>query len=225
MIINNFNDFTKALLRTGFSVGGPNSEGIFSLCSSFGEDVQWHTNDLDTDPWEWRIRVLDERNDIAYSKLFFRKSGYITKDWYPYFLAVRRQGNSFDDAYLSGTVSHYAKRVYEVIRQEGALPLHLIKRLGEFSKEDNSRFEGALVELQMKMFLTMCGRARKTSWGGSEYGWPSTVFCITEDFFGKDVFKKAATISKQDAFNKIAQHIHRLNPDAEDKKIYKFING
>ena len=31
--------------------------------------------DPETDPWEWRIRVLDERDDIAYAKLFYKKSG------------------------------------------------------------------------------------------------------------------------------------------------------
>ncbi len=65
-------------------------EGVFTLSDAFGESIAWHTEDPETDPWEWRIRVLDEYTDIAYGKLFFRKSGYITKEWYPYFLAVRR---------------------------------------------------------------------------------------------------------------------------------------
>lgn len=101
--IQNYNDFVTALLSNGFSVGGGNSEGIYALISwSWDENppydtpVRWHTGDPETDPWEWRIRVLDERNDIAYAKLFFNKSGYITKEWYPYFLAVRR-GNGQDN--------------------------------------------------------------------------------------------------------------------------------
>ena len=44
------------------------------------------------------MRVLEEREDIAYSKVFFRTSGYITREWYPYFYAVRRKGESFQEA-------------------------------------------------------------------------------------------------------------------------------
>ena len=106
-MIVNYSDFVKELKRIGFSMGGGNDEGIHSVINwSWNETppyetpVRWHTGDSDTDPWEWRMRVLEERNDIAYSKLFFRKSGYITADWYPYFYAVRRGNQSFDDVYF-----------------------------------------------------------------------------------------------------------------------------
>lgn len=72
--------------------------------------IKWHTGD----PWEWRMRVLEERDDIVYAKLFFRTSGFITKEWYPYFYAVRRQGETFEEAYENGTISQMAKRIYEI---------------------------------------------------------------------------------------------------------------
>lgn len=38
---------------------------------SYDTPVRWHTGDPETDPWEWRIRVLDERDDIPlYSHSF-----------------------------------------------------------------------------------------------------------------------------------------------------------
>ena len=65
--IRSFSDFTSALLSAGFSIGGGNGEGIFSVIpSSWGEaapyetPVRWHTGDPETDPWEWRMRVLNE---------------------------------------------------------------------------------------------------------------------------------------------------------------------
>ncbi len=59
--INNYNDFINALLKVGMTTGGEkNSDGIFALCDYYGDCIQWHKEDLDTDPWEWRIRVLDE---------------------------------------------------------------------------------------------------------------------------------------------------------------------
>lgn len=229
-MIKCFNDFTAELLKAGFSMGGGNSEGIYAVVPwSWNETppyetpVRWHTGDPETDPWEWRMRVLDERNDIAYAKVFFKKSGFITKVWYPYFLSARRDGKLFTDEYQNGTVSQYAKRVYDCLAEADILPFHELKQQTGFSKEDKTKFERALVELQMKMYITMCGRQQKLSQKGEEYGWSSTVFCTTERFFGNEVFEKAAAISKDDAVEAITERILELNPNAEPKKIKKFI--
>lgn len=230
--IYNYHDFIEELLQAGFSMGGGNAEGIYAVVPwnwnekpAYDTPVRWHTEDLDTDPWEWRMRVLNERNDIAYAKLFFRKSGYITKEFYPYFLAVRRGEKTLDEEYEKGMISHYAKKIYRIILEHGTLPLHAIKQIGGFSKEDKSKFDRAMTELQMKMYLTMCGKQQKLSQKGEEYGWSSTVFCTVEDFFGKETVELAAKIEKQEAAARITEQIYLLNPEAQEKKILKFIEG
>lgn len=232
MMIRSFDDFVSGLLEAGFSMGGGNSEGIFSLITwnwkeepPYDTPVRWHTGDPETDPWEWRMRVLDERSDIAYAKLFFKKSGFITKEWYPYFLAARRGNGSFKEAYLDGTIGNYEKRIYDAIAEYKILPLHEIKQIAGFGKEDNSQFERALTELQMKMYITMCGRQRKISRSGEEFGWYSTVFCTVEGFFTGDMLIMENKISEQQAIEKITERIYKLNPNADLKKILKFIKG
>jgi len=232
MIIRGYDDFVSGLLEAGFSMGGGNSEGIFSLITwnwkeepPYDTPVSWHTGDPETDPWEWRMRVLDERSDIAYAKLFFKKSGFITKEWYLFFLAARRGSKSFEEAYLDGTIGNYEKRIYDAISEYKSLPLHGIKQIAGFSKEDNSKFERALTELQMKMYITMCGRQRKISRRGEEFGWSSTVFCTVEDFFDEDMLIMKNSISEQDAIEKITERIYKLNPNADLKKAIKFIKG
>lgn len=232
VVIKNYDDFVRALLEAGFSMGGGNSEGIFSIIPwnwnevpPYDTPVAWHTGDPETDPWEWRIRVLTERKDIAYGKLFFKKSGYIVKEWVPYFLAVRRGNETFDRAYEKGGISHPAKRIYAAILENGSLPLHDLKRIAGFDKGDKSQFDRALIELQMKMYLTLCGRQQRVSQKGEEYGWSSTVFCALEDFWGKEVFEQAAEISMEEAIERITGRVLELNPKAEPKKIMKFIKG
>lgn len=223
--VNCFEDFCETLQNCGFTMGGANSEGVFTICDLFGDNIMWHTENPDTDPWEWRMRVLNECTEIAYSKLFFKKSGYITKSWYPYFLKIRRKGESLEDAYLNGTISNTAKRIYEIIEEHEVIALHNIKKLGNFSKEDNYRFEKALVELQMNMYITMCGRQQKTNQFGEGYGWNSTVFCTTEKFWGLELFHMADSISEQEAVKKITEQVYKLNPNANERKIKKFIFG
>ena len=231
MNIQNYDDFCRELLSAGFSLGGGKDEGVFALIEyswdnePSGSPVRWHTGDPEHDPWEWRIRVLDEREDIAYSKFFFRKSGYITREWYPCFLAARRGGRSFDEEYGDGVISNHCKRIYDLLRDGGALPLHAIKQMGAFSPEDKAKFDKALIDLQMKLYITMCGRQQKISAKGEEYGWSSTVFCTTESFWVGEVFERAAALKPDEAGAAIADQIYKLNPSADPKKIRKFILG
>ena len=238
-MIKNYNDFIEALLNAGFSMAGGSDDGIYAVIKGgwneqqpVGNPIKWHTGDPDTDPWEWRIRVLNQRDDIAYGKLFFKKSGYITRAWYPYFLAARRGGEDFEDAYARGVISHFAKRIYDVVHENEMLPLHGIKQMAGFTRNDKSGFDRALNELQMGMFLAMCGeqsRAGSKIGPGQSMGpngsWPSTVFCTTEQFFGSDVFEEAARISKNDAIRAIREQVLSLNPAADEKKIARFIGG
>jgi hypothetical protein len=231
-MIKNYNDFTKELLKAGFSVAsGGNDEGVFGLIKhGWSEEpsddpIRWHTGDPETDPWAWRMRVLAERDDIAYGKIFFRKGGFITKEWYPCFLAARRGRLSFAEEYDEGKMSHFTKRIYETVARYEDLPLHEIKQLAGFKREDKSKFDSALTELQMRMYLTICGERSKISHKGKEYSWTSTVFCTTEKFWGANVFAEADRMDAAEAAEKIKEQVFRLNPAAQMKKIAKFING
>lgn len=224
-MICNYGDFIDKLLQVGFTIGGENNEGVFALSDDFDRQIQWHTEEVETDPWEWRMRVLEERSDIAYGKVFFRKSGYITKEWYPYFLAVRRQGRSFDALYEAGEISHLAKTVYRVVEENGYVPTHALRGLCGVGAEEKSKLERAVTELQMKLFLTMCGRQQKVSQAGQEFGWNSTVFCTTENFWDDRVFTEAAGIAPQLAAEIIRKQVYAQNPDALEKKVEKFIWG
>lgn len=230
-MVNNFKEFCSRLLKCGFSMAGGNDKGIYAIIpyswenqDSIDSSVKWHTGDPETDPWEWRMRVLEERDDIAYSKVFFRTSGYITRDWYPYFFSIRRQGELFEEAYENGTMSQTSKRIYHIISENGPTALHELKAMGDFKREDNASFEKALIELQMRMFITMCGRTQKKNKYGEGYGWNSTVFTTAENFWQERKLK-LEDVNADEAYEKIMQQVLKLNPDADIKKIDRFIKG
>ncbi|MBQ6697329.1 MAG: hypothetical protein IJN16_11545 [Lachnospiraceae bacterium] len=225
-MVHNFQEFCEELIKSGFSMGGGNAKGIYAVIpfdwkSSIPDcPIQWHTGNPETDPWEWRMRVLEERKDIAYGKVFFGTSGYITKEWYPYFLAVRRQGMVFEEWYDEGKISLLEKKIYEAISENGQMALHELKSSCGITKETASKFDRALTNLQKYLFVTMCGRTQKKNKYGEGYGWNSTVFCTVEDFWGEEL---SIDISSEEAYKKIHDRILELNPDAEEKAIRKFI--
>ncbi len=225
-MVKSFDDFCEKLLESGFSMGGGNAKGIYAIVSFDwknpipGCPIAWHTGDPDTDPWEWRMRVLEERDDIAYGKVFFGAGGYITKQWYPYFLTVRRQGFAFDEWYHEGKAGLLEKKIYEAIEESGHMALHDLKRECSITKESTGQFDRALTSLQKNLFITMCGRKQKVSSLGKPYGWNSTVFTTVEKFWGEDL---TADISVDEAYYKIRERILLLNPEAKEKDIKKFI--
>ena len=229
-MIANFEDFCRELQGCGFSMGGGNARGIFALIDfdwqtqgALDTPVRWHCGDPEIDPWEWRMRVLEERDDVAYAKVFFRTSGFITKEWYAYFYAVRRNGQSLEEAYEDGKISRDAKRIYEIVSR-GQAALHEIKALGGFGRADKAAFDRAMIELQMGMYITMTGRRQKKNKFGLEYGWNSTVFTTVENFWlerGYELPEMDAGESRE----KIRKQILALNPSADEKTIRKFILG
>jgi len=94
-----------------------------------------------------------------------------------------------------------------------------------FSRDEKSRFDSAVTELQMRLYITACGEQQKLSQKGELYSWPSSVFCTTERFWGEAVFNAAAQISAKEAASRITEQVCRLNPSADKRKIERFIRG
>ena len=69
----------------------------------------------------------------------------------------------------------------------------------------------------------MCGRSRKISNSGTVFGWSATSFCTVESFFDECVFEEAGNLTRNEAISKITDRVLKLNPNADNKKIKKFI--
>lgn len=221
--IDSFYSFCEALREVGFSMGGSNDEGVFSLCNYFSDNIVAHTGDKETDPWEWRIRGITECKDLAYGKLLLNKGGWITKKWFPYFMSIRRGNKTLIEMYNDGLISNTAKKIYDLISNTPGLSLQEIKATVGYDKNEKSEFDASITMLQMKMFITISGEKFKLSKDGKAFGWPVTTFRTIEDSFGEEIFDLSCAIDKQDAIERIMEQIFILNPNAESKVIFKFI--
>lgn len=100
--------------------------------------------------------------------------------------------------------------------------MHDIKRLAGLSGETSAHIEKALTDLQMSMLLTICGRQQKRNAFGELYGWSSTVFCTPGGILAR---RRYRDIPPEEAAKRIRARVLELNPDAQERKIRKFIYG
>lgn len=232
MEIHHYNDFIAALEEAGFAMAGGSADGIYSIIPwgwdaepPYDTRVTWHSGKPDLDPWIWRLRVLEEGGRFAYGKVFFKKGGFITRQWYPHFLKVRRKGQTMEEAFAEGRISYEAKEAYDAVVRLQPVPLHTLKAELGITRDSKSSFDRALVELQMGLWVTISGARPKQSQDGQDYGWSSTVFTTTEAFWGPEVFDEAGTLSEKAAHEAIREQIVRLNPEARAAKMNRFIDG
>lgn len=223
--VDTFHDFLEDLDLCGFSIAGTNPEGVFTLCDCFTEHIIWHTGQPETDPWMWRIRCLEERDDIAYAKFFCKKAGYIKRTYYARFMAIRRHYNDIRTAYQEGVFDRYTRYVYEAISYAGVVSMHELKKLLGITREVNGQFERALTTLQMLFYITICGARQKISSDGESYGWHSTLLCTTEVFWGNEMLYEAQSIDPVQAYIALEKQIYCINPNADARKVQKFICG
>lgn len=217
--ITEYADFISIVEDIGFMPLSNNCIEFTNL-SDLTVPEQWHT-DLPSDPWPWRIQI-EQDHKAAYGKLFDKKPGFISLKWYPKFLAARRKGYSFSELYSQGLFSQYAKQIYILFEEHEILAAHEIKSLGGFTKELNAKFESAMGELQMGMFITGNGTKRKVNHKGEAYGWPSTAYSTVETWAGDKLMEEAERIKPQDAMDEIIQRIKEITPHARTTRLKRF---
>lgn len=218
--ITEYGEFIDMVEKLGFMTLSNNCINFTNL-----EDLtlkeQWHT-DLPSDPWLWRVSIEKDQK-AAYAKLFDKKPGFISLQWYPKFFAARRRGRSFSELYSEGLVSNYAKQIYDLFDGQNVLAAHEIKSLGGFTKDLNSKYESAMCELQMGMFITVKGTKQKISAKGETYGWPSTAYTTVEAWAGNELIEASYNIHPKDAMDEIIQRIREVTPNTEAKKMKRFL--
>lgn len=220
-LIKTFDEFASYLDEVGFMTLSGNPLGYPNL-STLTEPGQWHTN-LDTDPWLWKTRIVEERS-ASYAKLFLGLPGFISRAWYPVFLAARRGGDSFDDAWEKGVMSPEARRIYQLFDGRTRLAAHEIKQLGGFT-QTKSRYESAMAALQTGMLITVSGMTRMTTLDGRPHSWPVTEYMRVEDWVWYDTVELSKLLNHKQAEEKITAKVLEIIPEADRQKIDRFIGA
>lgn len=182
----------------------------------------WFVKDV-KGPWEWREEVA-EAGEIAYAKLFNKKAGFISKEWYPDFANYRRDGYDFDARYDDGLASMPSKRIMDVLLEhgEGLLSSDLKQRAG-FVKDAAKGFDTAMTLLQMQTYITARKFEYKQDKEGRPYGWGVGRYAVSENVFGVERVTSRYNVKPAESKERIAEHVAKLFPGAGLKAIEKII--
>ena len=117
--------------------------------------------------WGWKDSSLDKRW-WYYGKMLRRRATFISLDLLPTLYALSENlGDLYDYAeeYRAGTMTAEAKQVYEALLEHGPLDTVRLRREAHMAAEQaKSRFERALVELQVGLKVLPIGVAQAGAW-------------------------------------------------------------
>jgi hypothetical protein len=118
--------------------------------------------------WGWKDSLLGARR-WYYAKVLRKKATMISLEFAPYFYALSENYGSPEEDYLiqymEGEMTQEAKAVYEAILFEGPMDTIALRRAAHLtSKESDSRFNRALVDLQADFKILPVGVSQSGGW-------------------------------------------------------------
>ena len=192
----------------------------FSI-EEFTPSRYWFVEGVDG-PWEWRMEVA-RRGMVAYGKLFSKKAGLVSREWYPDLANYRRIGYDFDSRYEEGLASYREKCIMDVLLREGPTLSKDLKRMASFGGDGLKGFDTVMTNLQMQTYITVDSFEYARDKYGKPYGWGIARYALSENVLGADVTQGAYDRSQDESKAKIIQHLGMLCPDASDGDLEKLI--
>lgn len=219
--IKTHKELTELINKIGFLPLFKNQVEGFSVEELTTPD-SWWAGIQEEDPWEWREIVAAE-GEVAYGKLFCNRAGFVSKKWYPYLAAYRRDGYDFDSRYEDGLASHRSKKLMDLLMEYETIPSNELKAAAGFGKGGEKGFEGAMALLQMQTYITVRNFQKRSNKKNEEYGWPVASYSISENLFGEDYVRSKYHLGAKKAKDMIVAQIKSEFPMVSEIEIQKVI--
>ncbi len=165
-------------------------------------------------PWEWREQ-LAAAGTVAYAKFFANKAGFVSRELYPRFCNMRRDGYDFDARVADGFVQSRDQRLYDLI-ESGVSMAHEVR-----SAYVDKGFEAAITRLQMRTYVAVAGFDRRRDRHGAPYGWGISVYRTAEAQFG-DLCTSAYDEEPEESREKIVQRLGKYISRADAQRLIAY---
>ena len=220
-MIRNADELEALVQRMGllpfFACGVPG----FSV-EDFTPSQFWFEEGVDG-PWEWRMDAA-RRGVVAYGKLFHKKAGLVSREWYPDLANYRRDGYDFDARYEDGLAGHKEKRIMDVLFRDGPTLSRDLKRAAGFGGDGMKGFDTAITRLQMQTYVTVHSFEYSRDRHGKPYGWGVARYAAAEDVLGKETTRSAYSRTPEESGTRLMERLRTLCPRAAEGELERLIH-
>lgn len=182
----------------------------------------WWTGDREQDPWEWR-EIIPETGEIAYGKFFNNRTGFISREWFPYFANARRDGYDFDAAWDDGLAQRRMKAIMDICEDGGLHPGYELKPAAGFGKDGYKNFDGCLAALQMQTYLVIRKFEQKKNKKGQGYGMAVAFYQKPEALWGYEHVTSAYREEPEASAERILNRAKERFPEGSGRAFRKVL--
>ena len=173
-------------------------------------------------PWEWKGEIIQD--GYAYGKIFGKKCGFATLEWYKHLANWRRNGYDFESRTDAGLVPYQDQDVYNTLTSFGFIQSRGLKAAAGFDKSGGKKgFETIITRLQMQCYVCVADFPYLIDKNGNGYGWGITEYTTPEELFRDRFTKNLYRCKPAESKQKIEAHLHQILPRATDDQIARFI--
>lgn len=218
--IKNINELIDYINKVGFLPLFSNDIKGFSLEEkTYAYD--WFCENPQTDPWIWR-EELAKSGKVVYSKLFDKRAGFVSLEWFPHLVNWRRDGYDFDSLVDEGIAKRREALIMNLFLEDDSSKYSCdIKKQAGFSKGGEKNFNGVITDLMMKTYLVLSDFKQRKNKKGEPYGMKIAIYSTPESIWTYDEVTKAYTEDPEKSKELILNHLKTILPDAEEKQIIK----
>ncbi|MDO4563968.1 MAG: hypothetical protein Q4C12_09105 [Clostridia bacterium] len=179
-------------------------------------------SDTEDGPWEWKGPVA-RGGTCVYGKLFRKKAGFISLDWFPDFANYRRDGYDFDARCDDGLVFYKDKYLYETIAESGSILTGDMKAKCNYGKDGNKGFDTVITRLQMQTYINIADFDYMTDKNGKQYGWGVARYTTPEVQYGYEIVTSAYSRSPEESRKRMLNYLEKLLPQAKEEQIRRLL--
>lgn len=235
-------DLEKMVLKMRFLPFFANDITDFSI-EEFTPQELWFS-DEEEGPWEWKGPVIRNFN-CAYGKLFQKKAGFVSMEWFPELVNYRRAMYNLKAEPLQSM----GNVIYKTVTEHESLLSKEIKALCGYKKQPVKRsvnpfdswetsetqallkktkpkgdgFETVMTRLQMGTWLVVADFEYRYDKKGEPYGWGIARYTTPEVLFGKEKVQAAGNRSPEESKQRLIDYLTQLLPQATPEQILKIL--
>ena len=165
--------------------------------------------------WKWKGEIVRE-GGCVYGKFFYKKAGFISREWWPDFLNYRRSRHPAPE---EGSIE---EAILMTLRENGSLITRELRAACAFTgPKMRGRFDSFITRLQLGCHIITEDFVYPIDKHGHEYGWGWSLLTTPENLLGEEACR--CEHSPEESRERLSSHFKSLLPQASDKQILKIL--